>query len=80
MENRKGEMTIETLIGFALLIVVIFVVIFILMDKYDFFRQNTSCEAQGGTCQTEESCDSTRVYTGKCDSGKICCSQEIGGG
>ena len=74
IKGKKAELTTEMLVGIALVIVLIIVALAIISGKFNFFNQNTDCNAQGGECKSLEICTGGRLYGATCENDKeVCC-------
>jgi len=78
--KRQGvELSVNTVIIFALVILVLLVVAYMVLGGFNNWNKGTSCSAQGGTCEdASKACPdglSTSIYS--CGEMKKCCTKSI---
>jgi uncharacterized membrane protein YqiK len=70
--NRKASAgTIEIVIAFAILAVILVVTFYLINNNNKMIVKNTDCSSKGGSCQTE--CEGNIVSYSGCQEKQVCC-------
>jgi len=80
---KKADMSINVIIGFVLVLIVFAVLLFVIVNKFGFFRSSIeNCEVKGGACvpaddcKCEDSnCENRRYPINYCGDGEVCCTR-----
>ena len=73
MNKASINFSFGTIIGFALLFLVMVVIILVLSGKMDLFVKSNECTQRGGYCTSD--CDGIILYLDGCNEGQVCCMQ-----
>lgn len=80
--KRQGvELAVNTVIIFALVVLVLLVLAFILLGGFSNWNKGTSCSAQGGECEAvDKACpEGLTVTMYSCGEKEKCCAKSIAG-
>jgi len=75
---KKADLSIQTIVSFALLLIILVVMAYIISDKLGAARTEAhSCETKGGECvRNAGECDSGTA-TFECPNKMICCLNRV---
>ena len=71
---KKGNLSIQTIVTFALLLIILVVIVFMISDKLGAAKRDAnSCETKGGECvRNAGECDAgTAAF--ECPNNMVCC-------
>jgi len=75
---KKADLSIQTIVSFALVLIILAVMMYIISDKMGAARTGThSCETKGGECvRNARECDAgTAVF--ECPDKMVCCLNRV---
>ena len=75
---KKGDLSIQTIVSFTLLLIMLVVMLYLMSDKLGAARTDLkSCETKGGECvRNAEECDEgTAAF--ECPDNMVCCLNGI---
>jgi hypothetical protein len=71
MNIKAASMAINTVIGFALLFILMVILLYLLFGKSTLFMKSNECSARGGQCAAF--CEEAQASFEGCKTGEVCC-------